>query len=589
MLVGIDLGTTNSLIACYKDGKAEIIPNRLGKTLTPSIVAIDENKNTLVGELAREYGYNHPERTARVFKRTMGTIAVYLLGDVALRSEELSSIILRSLKEDAEVYLGCPVDEAIISVPAYFNDNQRSATKRAGELAGLEVKRIISEPTASSIAYGVGSSPKSERCMVFDLGGGTFDVSILEYFNGIVEVHAIAGDNSLGGEDFTNALQNLFEIKNNINREDLDARSLNNLYKASEEAKCAFSENNTVHMSCTIGDKILSADISLKEYELCCLPLLLRLRTPLEKSLNDAKASISDIDRIILVGGATRLPIIREFVRSISGKTPSYCVDPDLSVAIGAALQCGMKQRDKQIKEIILTDVCPFTLGTEVVRDDDTFVERGHYLPIIERNTIIPASRKKVVYTAHDNQTMVEVHILQGESRLARNNLLLGTLTAAVPAGPKGKEAIEITYTYDINSLLEVEVKVLSTGIKKRIVIKNESNSMTDEEVKERLQLLSYLKQNPREEEENYLVLEKGERLYRTHKGRQREAIEQALYEFEVILSEGTRIEIEHKRKKLLSFFEKLDSDSSPLLDDDDGFTDDYPDDSDDQDDQDDL
>ena len=246
MIVGIDLGTTNSLVAVYRNGRSEVIPNRLGRFLTPSIVAVDDNKEILVGELAREYGYLHPESAAKVFKRTMGTDKEYVLNDMKFLSEELSSFVLRSLKEDAEVYLNETIEEAIISVPAYFNDNQRKATKRAGELAGLNVSRIISEPTASAIAYGVTDNNMMERCMVFDLGGGTFDVSVLEYFRKIMEVHAIAGDNYLGGEDFTNVLMSIFALKNGFPLALLDHQSYSSLYKACEKAKCELKENETI-------------------------------------------------------------------------------------------------------------------------------------------------------------------------------------------------------------------------------------------------------------------------------------------------------------------------------------------------------
>ncbi|MBQ1826722.1 MAG: molecular chaperone HscC, partial [Erysipelotrichaceae bacterium] len=453
MLIGIDLGTTNSLVAAFVDGKPQVIPNRLGKNLTPSVVSVDDQNNLLIGETAREYGYLHPDRTASVFKRTMGTDHIYHLGEMDFSSEELSSFILRSLKQDAEVYLNEEITEAIISVPAYFNDRQRKATKRAGELAGLNVSRIINEPTASALAYGVGEKESVERCMVFDLGGGTFDVTILEYFRNIMEVYAISGDNRLGGEDFTDVLAAMFTEDCFLPANMLDLKALSSIRKAAEACKCALSEKESVTMSVNIAGQLFSQEYSAEEYGEKCADLLERLRRPIEKALHDARLSIDDLDRIILVGGATRMPLVRNYVRKITGIYPEYTIDPDTSVAVGAALQCAMKERDRQIEEIILTDVCPFTLGTEVVRDNGTFEEDGHYLPIIDRNTVIPVSRRQTVYTAHDNQKFVTVKVLQGESRLARNNLKIGELSVEVPPGPKGQEAIEITYTYDVNSL----------------------------------------------------------------------------------------------------------------------------------------
>ncbi len=560
MIIGIDLGTTNSLAACFINGKAEIIPNRLGKKLTPSVVSVDDDGNILVGETAREYGYLHPDRTAKVFKRSMGTDRQYELADMKFSPEELSGFVLRSLKEDAEVYLNDTVDEAIISVPAYFNDKQRKATKRAGELAGLKVSRIINEPTASAIAYGIGEDDAMERCMVFDLGGGTFDVTILEYFKNIMEVYAIAGDNFLGGEDFTQVMVEMYLRRLLVaSISVLDLRTLNNVYKAAEDCKCSFSEGNKARMSVNIFGRVHEEEFTIEEYREACQPLLEKLRKPIEKSLRDARITLDDLDRIILVGGATKLPIVRDYVREITGIYPEWYVDPDTSVAVGAALQCAMKERDKRIEEVILTDVCPFTLGTEVVRDNGTFEEPGHYLPIIDRNTVIPVSKKQIVYTAHDNQKYVNVKVLQGESYMASNNLLLGELTVEVPVGPKGQEAIEITYTYDVNALLEVEVKVLSTGLQKKAIIQNEENRISEEEARKRLERLQYMKQNPRDDEENKLVMFRAERLYEESLGPDKDRIGNMIAEFDNALSTKTRLEMEITRKKLENLLDEIE------------------------------
>ena len=560
MLIGIDLGTTNSLVACFINGEVQIIPNRLGRKLTPSVVSVDDEDKILVGETAREYGYLHPDRSARVFKRTMGTDKEYELGSHRFNSEELSSFVLRSLKEDAEVYLKEEVSEAIISVPAYFNDKQRKATKRAGELAGLNVSRIINEPTASAIAYGVGDSGKIERCMVFDLGGGTFDVTILEYYKNIMEVYAIAGDNQLGGEDFTQVLVDMYLERIARLVPVVDVFTLNNIYKAAERCKCGYVDRNVGTMNVNLFGTPHEEIFTLEEYEERCSELLERLKKPIEKSLRDAKIALDDLDRIILVGGATRLPTVRSYVTKITGIRPEYYLDPDTSVAVGAALQCAMKERDKQVEEVILTDVCPFTLGTEVVRDNGAFEVPGQYLPIIERNTVIPVSKKQTVYTAYDNQRYVTVKVLQGESYLARNNLLLGELTVDVPVGPKGKEAIEITYTYDINSLLQVEVKVVSTGLEKKAIIQSEDNKISEEEAAARFEKLQYLKQSPREEEENVLTLLRASRIYEETMGPERNRITELVNEFEESLSRKTRLEIETDRKKLEELLDEIEN-----------------------------
>ena len=577
MLVGIDLGTTNSLVACFRDGKAEIIPNRLGKLLTPSVVAIDENGMILVGETARAYGLLHPLSVASVFKRSMGTDREFELDGIRFNAEELSRFVLRSLKEDAEVYLGEPVDEAIISVPAYFNDLQRKATKRAGELAGLNVSRIINEPTAAAIAHGVGnvegaelvegacvapaggSDLGEETCIVFDLGGGTFDVSILEFFACIMEVHAIAGDNFVGGEDFTDLLVTMFLARVGLARTLLDARTLAEITKAAEDAKCGFCESDTVTMTCTVNGTAYAEDFTMTEYENACAPLLERLRRPIERSLRDAEVRLDDIDRVILVGGATRLPVVRRFVEKVFNRKVESLVDPDTAVALGAALQCGMKLRDAEISEVVLTDVCPFTLGTEVVTGNGNFEEAGHYLPIIERNTVIPVSRRHRVSTANDNQSQVTVKILQGESRMAANNLLLGQITCPVPVGPKGAEAIDIVFTYDVNSLLEVEVHIVSTGEVHKMIVQNEESKISDEEAAKRFERLAYLKQNPREEEPNRLQLLRGERLYEEATGDKRELIDAAMMEFDRALSRQDFYEIEVARERLKKFLDELE------------------------------
>ncbi|MBQ8815356.1 MAG: molecular chaperone HscC [Lachnospiraceae bacterium] len=559
MLIGIDLGTTNSLAACFRDGKAEIIPNRLGKHLTPSVVSVDPDGTVYVGETARERGALHPLETAGVFKRSMGTEREYVLSGRKFRAEELSGLVLRSLKEDAESYLGEPVTEAIISVPAYFNDMQRKATKRAGELAGLKVSRIINEPTAAAIACGMGSRGEDARYLVFDLGGGTFDVSILELYGPIMEVHAIAGDNFIGGEDFTQLLCNMYLERAAVAPESLDVRTMNEVYKMAEACKCAFSERNEVTMCCPIDGHAYEMKLTLAEYEKACAGLLEKLRRPVERSLRDAGVKLSEIDQIVLVGGATRLPVVRRFVSKLFGRIPGFTVDPDEAVALGAALQCGMKARDKEIREVVLTDVCPFTLGTEVLVNNGLFDESGHYLPIIERNTVIPVSRTQTVYTAHDNQTRVNVKVLQGESRMAYNNLLLGELSVPVPVGPKGKEAVEITYTYDINSLLEVQIHVLSTGVRRKVIIQNEQNRISEEEAAARMENLQYLKQNPRDDEANRLQLLRGERLYEESTVNNRTVIDRALMEFERVLAGQDRTEIERARKRLTKTLDEIE------------------------------
>ena len=552
MIVGIDLGTTNSLIAYFTGEGPKIIPNRLGKNLTPSVVSVDEENQIYVGETAAERMALYPDTVAAAFKRSMGSSREYKLGKRTFTPEELSSFILRSLKEDAEAYLGEEVTEAVISVPAYFDNERRKATKRAGELAGFKVERIISEPTAAAIAYGLYERKRNTRFLVFDLGGGTFDVSILELYQNILEVRAVAGDNYLGGEDFTDVMERMFLRDHGLEEEKLDRRTLVNIHSQAEKAKLRLSDSRETEMSCKVDGEVLTTKVEYSQYERECENLLARIRKPVQRSLSDAHIKLSDIDVIVLVGGATKFQIVRDFIIKLFKKFPDTSVNPDEAVALGAAIQAAMKERNEAVKEVILTDVCSFTLGTEVVveRGRGNF-ESGHFCPIIDRNTVIPASRTERFYTVHDDQTKITVNVLQGESRYAANNLLLGEMTISVPKNKAGAEAVDVTYTYDINSILEVEVLVLSTGEKKKQIIKGKDNDMSDAQIEERMRELSYLKIHPRDKEENKLLLLRGERLYEESTGTSRSEIEYLLRRFEDALNSREPAKIAKAREEL--------------------------------------
>lgn len=560
MIIGIDLGTTNSLAAYFSEDGPKIIPNRLGKHLTPSVVSVGEDGEIYVGETAKERRNLHPDDTAQVFKRSMGSAKKFNLNGKEFTAEELSSLVLRSLKEDAEAFLGELVEEAVISVPAYFDDKRRKATKRAGELAGLTVERIISEPTAAAIAYGLYEKKKNTRFLVFDLGGGTFDVSILELFENILEVRAVAGDNYLGGEDFTEVLEKYFCDQKGIDREDLDEKTLVQLHRQAELCKLEFSEASSAVIRCTIDGEERELTVTQKDYESLCEPLLEKIRKPVQRSLADAHIKLADIDEVVLVGGGTKFPIVRSFIVKLFRKFPDTSINPDEAVALGAAVQGAMKERNQAVKEVILTDVCSFTLGTEItVNNGNGRYESGHFCPIIERNTVIPASRTERFYTVHDDQTKVSVNILQGESRFAANNLLLGELEVRVPKNKAGAEAVDVTYTYDINSILEVEVKVLSTGEVKKQIIKSQDNEMTEEEIEQRMEELSYLKIHPRDQEENKLLLFRCERLYEESTGEERQRMEYEIRRFESALNTQDRGRIEEARSELKEFLKDMD------------------------------
>ena len=561
-IVGIDLGTTNSLVSVFKDGESVIIKNAFNETLTPSIVSRDENGEIYVGKIAKERQITNPNDTISLFKRSMGTKKEYKLGDKTFLPEELSSLVIRSLKADAEAYLNEEVTEAIISVPAYFNDTQRRATKRAGELAGIKVERIINEPTAAAIAYGLHEKNSNTKFLVFDLGGGTFDVSVLELYKNIMEVRAVAGDNYLGGEDFTKILMDMVANKKNLDLDALDEKSYNMFRKQAEIVKRSFSDNKEVEFKCLINDEEIKCDITLSEYEKSCELLLAKLRKPIERALSDAAIKLKEIDTIVLVGGGTKLPIIRSFVSKLFGRLPATNINPVDVVAIGAGIQSAMKMRNEAIKEIVLTDVCPYTLGTNTsVEKPGGYFESGHFFPIIERNTIIPVSRVERLYTIKENQKKISVEILQGESRRASENILLGELSVSIPPSPKGEQAIDVRYTYDINGILEVEVTVVSTGDKKKIVIQKNPGYMSEEEVENRLDELSELKIHPREKAENKHLLARGERMYEECVGHKRMLIEEALRKFENILDKQEPREIERANSELKEILDEIEGD----------------------------
>ncbi len=523
------------------------------------MVSIDGDGTILVGKTALQRALRFPLSAASVFKRSMGTPRDFELSGKVFRAEELSSFVLRSLKEDAERYLGQSVDEAIISVPAYFNDKQRKATRRAGELAGFTVKRIINEPTAAAITHGLYKEKDSSRFLVFDLGGGTFDISILQRTGSVIEVRAIAGDNHLGGENFTDVLQKLFCDNCSIDRERLTGEERGQLREYIERVKTAIGDRKQIKMEYTLGGKVCSYMLKVSDYEKACEPLFERIRQPIERSLKDAKVRAADIDKVVLVGGSTKAAMIRRLAAKLFGCTPDVSLDPDRAVALGAALQCAIKERAESMKEIVLTDVCPFTLGTEVVQSSGAFEQSGRFCPVIERNTVIPTSRTETFYTARDNQTKVCIEILQGESCLAKNNLKLGEITVAVPKKPRGEESVDVTYTYDVNSILEVQVKVNSTGLMRKVIIRSDDCTMTEQEAERRMEELSYLKISPRDSEENKLVLYRAQLLYEESTGKQRQLIGSAILGFEAALERGNDAEIDRVREELAELIGSFD------------------------------
>jgi molecular chaperone DnaK len=479
--VGIDLGTTNSVVAVMEGGEPVVIPNAEGSRLTPSVVAFTKTGERLVGAAAKRQAIINPDRTIVSIKRKMGTRERIRIDDKEYTPEEISAMILQKLKADAEAYLGEKVDAAVITVPAYFNDAQRTATKNAGEIAGLKVLRIINEPTAAALAYGL-DKKSNETILVFDLGGGTFDVSILEVGDGVFEVKATSGDTHLGGDDFdmriVNWVADEFKKETGIDLRK-DPQAMQRLREAAEKAKIELSSMVETEINLPFitadaeGPKHLLYKITRAKFEELTADLVERLKGPFYQALSDAKLDVKDIDEVILVGGATRMPCVQELVRKLSGKEPNKGVNPDEVVAIGAAIQAGVL--GGEVKDVVLLDVTPLSLGIETLG--------GVFTKLIERNTTIPTRKSEIFTTAADGQTEVEIHVLQGEREMARDNKTLGRFhLTGIPPAPRGVPKIEVTFDIDANGILHVSAKDLGTGKQQAITITGSSN-LTREEI----------------------------------------------------------------------------------------------------------
>ena len=561
MIIGIDLGTTNSACAVWRDGQTETIPNGLGDTLTPSVVGIDDDGTVLVGQAARQRLVSHPDRTVAFFKRLMGTSKMVSLGGShQFTPVELSSLVVRSLKEDAERYLGEPVAQAVISVPAYFNDLQRQATRDAAELAGLTVSRLINEPTAAAMAHGLHEASE-QRFMILDLGGGTFDVSIIEYFEGVIEVHATAGDWSLGGEDFTEALLQYFVKESGIDNAQLSAGDRQRLYARIETFKRQFGGDRDSEIRFTLNDQDFALEVDTKEFEAATASLLRRLRVPMERSLKDANLRRDQLDDVVLVGGASRMQVFRSMVARLFGRLPRTDSDPDLTIVMGAAIQAGLASRDASLDDVVLTDVCPYSLGIAVVNQESNAEDDLLFSPILERNTIVPVSKAEDFFTVADKQKEIRVQIFQGESRWVRNNVFMGDLSVKVPSAPAGEQSIQVRFSYDANALLAVDVEVKSTGKKISRVIESAAGRLTDAQKQASLKRLEKLKVLPRDREEVRTVLARADRVYASLLGDDRHHLSMALSAFEKTLQGQNPTEIERACRQLNELLDEIDTD----------------------------
>ncbi|NBD11596.1 Hsp70 family protein [Corallococcus silvisoli] len=494
-VVGIDLGTTHSLVASLDGaGRPTLLANRLGQRLTPSVVGLDAEGRLHVGESARAQLLVHPERTVAEVKRRMGRDLPVMLGERRYSPTEISALILRALREDAERALGGTVTEAVVTVPAYFSDAQRQATKDAGELAGLKVERLLNEPTAAALAYGVNHLDAEQYVLVYDLGGGTFDVSVLEMFQGVLDVKASAGNNQLGGSDFDQALAAWlgaeFERLHGVSLAgNLAARV--RLKAAAEAAKIALTSVDATpvivpFLASGRGGALASLEVEVTRarFEALVTDLVRATLEPMESALRDAKLSKKSIAEVVLVGGSSRVPLVRQLVAEYFGREPREGVHPDEAVALGAALQAGLKTGAMSAAHgIMITDVCPFTLGVEVQASVGRERVGGVFSPLIPRNTTVPVSRTETFATTADNQRAVEIRVFQGEARLVKDNLLLDAYTVeGVPPGRAGAEKVAVTFTYDINGILDVTTRVVSTGKEATLVVDKRSQRLGPEQ-----------------------------------------------------------------------------------------------------------
>ena len=551
MIVGIDLGTTNSLVGIWADGAAKLIPNALGELLTPSAVSLDRDGSVVVGRAALDRTVSHAELSAASFKRFMGSAHETKLGKRSFKPEELSAFVLRQLKSDAEAFLGREVEEAVITVPAFFNDTQRRAVRTAGLLAELKVERILNEPTAAALAYGLQAKhPDGGKILVFDLGGGTFDVSVLEMFDGIMEVRATAGDAFLGGEDFVDVIVAWFTRATGLDASDPNVRG--RLRRQSERAKCALDREPNVEIVIDEKGETYKATLGAEQFADLSAPLLARLRRPVERAMTDARLDPADLSDVVLAGGATRAPLVRRLAAKLFGRLPLSSLDPDEVVARGAAVQAGLKAGDAALDEVVLTDVAPFTLGVEVAEPDSSGrMRNGIYMPVIERNTLIPVSKTKTVYPVADQQTQVQCSVYQGESRLTQDNIPLGEFSLTLQPRAKSKQSVELRFTYDINGVLEVSATSTVDGRSESLVIENSATPLDPDEVKARLAALADLKIAPREKAVHRALLARGERLFAENLGDARESIGRAMLDFDRALDGGERDEIDGAAERL--------------------------------------
>ncbi len=549
-IIGIDLGTTNSLVSVWKDGKSTLIPNAFGEYLTPSIVSFGDDGTVYVGKTAKERLITHPDTTYECFKRGMGKKTMY--GNYS--PVELSSLVLRSLKEDAESFLGEPIDEAVISVPAYFDDKARKATKNAGQLAGLKVNRILNEPSAAALGYLRGVKECSEDefeekiILVFDFGGGTLDISLLETFSNVIEIISVSGNNMLGGLDFDKAIASYFMLKHNIRQDKISQSEYNSILKAAENLKKDLTLNSKAKMM--VRTPNINKDLEITSSELIKIStnVLKKISAPIQEVLRQSEMSIDDITDVVLVGGTSRMPVVQHCISRILERDDIEVVSPDLLVGIGMGVYAGIKERNEKIRDLILTDVCPYSLGTSVYNH---YGKRALSSFIIPRNTALPVSSTHIYTTVNDDQKAVVVDVFQGEEMYADQNIKMGEIKVDFPSPAPKNTPVFISFTYDLNGILVVDIEVPYFGIEKNEVLIDNEVNQTNEEIKERLEILNSLRLSSRKSAEDSQILEWAERIFPLCNNRDRNELSRRLAFYQRDLQDESD---PYKKKKIRKY-----------------------------------
>lgn len=553
-IIGIDLGTTNSLVAIYEEQMTRVLPNRFGENLTPSVVSILESEEVVVGKAAKERLVVAPKATFSAFKRNIGTKKEYHTGKITFNPIELSALVLKTICEDAAKTLNEPIEKAVISVPAYFTDLQRKATLEAAQIAGINTLGIVNEPTAAALAYHLHEEDRERTIAIVDLGGGTFDVSILDMYDTVVEVKAVAGDNYLGGEDFDYVITEFICSKYGLNIEALDLKDINRLKYISEKLKRGFDTLLEQTEEIQLENLTLKIEMNHDEFEEACHPVIARLKEPIRKALNDSELDPFDIDEVILVGGSTKMPIVKRQIARLFSRKPLSYLNPEEVVAKGAAIYAALRDKNIQLSDVVMTDVCPYTLGTEtMVQSSEGY--KKQFDPIIQRNMTVPISKIQQYVALEEDQTELRIKVYQGENKDPEENVFLGEIVHQIESGSVIDSMTTVRFTYDRNGILEVITYNLKAKEEKRTIMLN-SNALSESEIAKCLAKLDDLKTHPLNQEDILFTMSKAEKLYELATGDMKGMLKEAIVFFRDALLSDNHIRISKAKNRMNEIFE---------------------------------